>query len=180
MRPIKYHKDENSLSFYTYLSEVEYRVRAHFEWNENRKDLSHDRNENKHYEIAKRMLERGGRRDIFLGTRECQGYVEPCPFEEEPGDYDDISLSFGVMVHGITYPDEAVREEEKGKMTVRLWNAQMKNGVIAFPRPEECQIRRVLRDAPEKEFEEGRNFNGLREFEGGDLFGFDEDLGRNL
>ena len=60
--------------------------------------------------------------------------------------------SFGIMVHGITYPDEASREEEKGKMTVRLWNAQMKDGIIHFPRPEECEIRHVLRDAKQKKF----------------------------
>ena len=66
IRPIKY-GGGNDLAFYTYLRDVEYRVKAHFEWNENRKDLAQDRNENKHYDIAKRMLERGGRRDIFLG-----------------------------------------------------------------------------------------------------------------
>ena len=31
---------------------------------------------------SKRMLEKGGRQDIFLGTRDCQGYVEPCEFGE--------------------------------------------------------------------------------------------------
>lgn len=77
IRPIKYNDGGNDLSIYTYLSEVEYQVRAHFEWNTRRPDLACDRNENKHYAIAKRMVERGGRRDIFLGTRECQGYVSP-------------------------------------------------------------------------------------------------------
>lgn len=176
IRPIKYNGG-NDLSFYTYLKDVEYRVRAHFEWNENRKDLAQDRNENKHYDIAKRMLERGGRRDIFLGTRECQGYVEPCKFEEGTGVYDGSNMSFGVMLHGITYPDEAIREEEKGKMSVRLWNAQMKNGVIRFPRPEECNIRRCLKESMQKDFEMDKNFQGLKEFEGSDLFGMDENLG---
>ena len=176
IRPIKY-SGGNDLSFYTYLQDVEYRVKAHFEWNENRLDLAHDRNEHKHYDIARRMLERGGRRDIFLGVRECQGYVEPCPMNEGEGAYDKTSLSFGIMVHGITYPDEAVREEEKGKMTVRLWNAQMVNGVIRFPRPEECGIRRILRDEKQKSFVSGKNFVGLDEFEGGDAFGMVKDFG---
>ena len=78
IRPIHYQDSKNDLSIYTYLKDVEYQVRAHFVWNENRKDLVGDRNENKHWLIAKRMVERGGRRDIFLGTRECQAYVEPC------------------------------------------------------------------------------------------------------
>lgn len=58
MRPVKYNGG-NDLAYYTYLSDVEYQVRAHFEWNENRKDLADDRNENKHYDIARRMVERG-------------------------------------------------------------------------------------------------------------------------
>ena len=175
IRPIKY-SGGNDLSYYTYLHEVAYQIRAHFEWNENRKDLSHDRNENKHYDIANRMVERGGRRDIFLGARECQGYVEPCDFGEGKGAYDGTNLSFGIMVHGITYPDEADREEEKGKMTVRLWNAQMKDGIIHFLRPEQCEIRHILRNARLKEFESGKNFRGLQEFEGGDLFGVAQDF----
>lgn len=180
IRPIKY-SGGNDLSYYTYLRNVEYRVRAHFVWNENREDLAADRNENKHYDIAKRMIERGGRRDIFLGARECQGYVEPCSFDEGKGAYDDADpLSFGIMVHGITYPDEAVREEEKGKMTVRLWNARMEKGVICFPQPEQCEIRRILRDAGQKSFIPGQNFSGLSEFEGGDRFGMVEDLGGNV
>ena len=81
------------------------------------------------------------------------------------------------MVHGITYPDEAVREEEKGKMTVRLWNAQMADGIIRFPRPEECAIRQVLRDAKQKDFHLEKNFSGLMEFEGGEIFGMAENPG---
>ncbi|MDE7433188.1 MAG: type I-C CRISPR-associated protein Cas5c [Lachnospiraceae bacterium] len=180
IRPILYNYDKkkkNDLSYYTYLRNVEYRVKAHFEWNEGREDLAHDRNENKHYDIARRMVDRGGRRDIFLGARECQGYVEPCTFNEGVGEYDNTNLSFGVMVHGITYPDEAVREQEKGKMTVRLWNAQMINGVLYFPRPEECEIRHVIRDAKQKKFVFEENFTGLKEFEGGDLFGMVKDFG---
>lgn len=179
MRTILYNyekKKKSDLSYYTYLRNVEYQVKAHFEWNENRKDLAQDRNENKHYDIARRMVERGGRRDIFLGTRECQGYVEPCTFGEGNSTYDGTDLSFGIMVHGITYPDEAVRDEEKEKMSVRLWNAQMKNGIIHFPRPEECEMRRVLRDEKQKEFVPGKNFTGLQEFEGGGLFGMAKDF----
>lgn len=166
MRPIKYNGG-NDLAMYTYLHDVEYRVRAHFEWNDNRRDLEKDRNEHKHYDIAKRMVSRGGRRDIFLGTRECQAYVEPCDFEEGIGEYDSTNLAFGTMVHGITYADEAVREEEKGNMTVRLWNPKMKNGIIHFIRPEECTIRRVLQPMKMKQFNE-INFSGLQEFEGRD------------
>ncbi|MFR4352772.1 MAG: type I-C CRISPR-associated protein Cas5c [Roseburia sp.] len=171
MRPIKY-QGGNDLASYTYLRDVEYQVKAHFVWNENRTELAGDRNEDKHYQIAKRMLERGGRRDIFLGVRECQGYVEPCEFMEGEGAYDDMDLSFGMMVHGITYPDEAVRDEERGHMTTRLWNATMRKGVIYFPTPEECEIRKIIRPVECKKFDE-TNFSGLKEFERRDMFGMD-------
>lgn len=174
IRPVKF-SGGNDLSSYTYLKDVEYRVRAHFEWNENRLDLEKDRNENKHFFVAKRMLERGGRRDIFLGTRECQGYVEPCEFEEGVGTYDHQSISFGVMVHGITYPDEAVRTEEKGHMVTRLWNAALSDGKIVFPKPEECTIRRIIGKRDIKEFGE-HNFSGLNEFEGGEMFDMGESI----
>ncbi len=78
IRPISYNEPKNTLSIYNYLADVSYQVRAHFIFNENRRsDLGQDFNENKHHNIARRMVEKGGRRDIFLGTRECQGYVEP-------------------------------------------------------------------------------------------------------
>jgi CRISPR-associated protein Cas5d len=174
VRPINY-TGGNTLSIYTYLKDVEYQVKAHFEWNENRPDLEQDRDENKHHNIAKRMLERGGRRDIYLGTRECQAYVEPCEFSRGEGHYDKIDeLSFGLMLHGITYADEATKEEEKGHMTVRLWNPVMKKGIIEFVRPEECTIRRIVGEMKVKHFGMG-NFIGLDEFtEEGDLIGMDE------
>ena len=62
VKPVKY-SGGNDLSIYTYLADVEYQVKAHFVWNENRKDMEQDRNENKHWIVAKRMIERGGRRD---------------------------------------------------------------------------------------------------------------------
>ena len=121
IRPIKY-GGGNDLAYYTYLKSVRYQVKAHFEWNDNRPELIADRNENKHHNIAKRMILKGGRRDIFLGTRECQGYVEPCVFDSEPGAYAEIAeLSFGLMYHGLTYPDEAYSEQTKEKITANFW-----------------------------------------------------------
>lgn len=167
IRPIKYNGG-NDLSFYTYLKNCRYQVEAHFEWNQNRPELEKDRNENKHHNIAKRMIERGGRRDIFLGARECQGYVEPCVFGEGKGHYDDVDeLSFGLVLHGITYADEAYSEETKGKMTVRFWRPVMKRGIIDFVRPEKCDPRlcKTLCKMEMKAFgEDLQNFTGLKEF----------------
>lgn len=165
IRPLKY-GGGNDLAFYTYLKNCRYQVRAHFEWNENRPELAQDRNENKHHQIARRMIEKGGRRDVFLGTRECQGYVEPCCFGEGPGAYDEIAeLGFGLMYHGMTYADEAYTEDTRERMTARFWYPVMKRGVITFLRPEECPHQKLLRKMEMKLFGgEQNDFSGLREF----------------
>lgn len=146
-KPIEY-GGGNSLSIYTYLLDVEYQVQAHFEWNLHREDLAKDRNENKHYFVAKRMIERGGRRDIFLGTRECQGYVEPCRFGEENSIYDNYGeIDFDLTFHGFDYPDELGKNE----LYARLWRPKMINGIVEFIRPEQCQLRKFIREmAPRK------------------------------
>ncbi len=155
----------NSLSIYTYLFDVEYRVQAHFEWNLHREDMADDRNENKHYFIARRMIERGGRRDVFLGTRECQGYVELCRLAEGPGFYDNYGeLGFDLMFHGFDYPDEIGKSE----FYSRFWRPKMVNGVVDFIRPEECAIRKFVRsmraNPPEsKGFEEEGLLEGYEE-----------------
>lgn len=166
VRPIHYNDAKNDLSYYTYLRDCAYQVQAHFEWNENRPELAHDRNEHKHHNIAKRMIEKGGRRDVFLGTRECQGYVEPITFGKGVGFYDEIpQLAFGVMYHGITYADEAYSAQTKGKLTVRLWHPTMEQGVITFCKPKDCPIQRPVRDMEIKPFGESLgNFVGHPEF----------------
>ncbi len=144
----------NSLAIYTFLHEVEYQVEAHFEWNEHRPELAHDRIGGKHHSIAKKSLEKGGRQDIFLGTRDCQAYVEPCKFGEGDGTYDDIGeLGFGLMFHGFDYPDETGKNE----LSSRFWQATMKQGVLKFPRPEHCTVRRVVRKMKPKSFDLGGN-----------------------
>lgn len=166
IRPIKYHGG-NDLAYYTYLKDCRYQVQAHFEWNENRPELAQDRNENKHHEIAKKMIRKGGRRDIFLGARECQGYVEPCIFGEEISVYEETpTLAFGLMYHGLTYADEAYSKETADRMTANFWYPVMEKGIITFPRPEECPLHKFLRPMKKKSFGETLdNFSGLSEFE---------------
>ncbi|HEY4601855.1 MAG TPA: type I-C CRISPR-associated protein Cas5c [Cerasibacillus sp.] len=150
IRPLNY-GGGNTLAHYTYLRDVRYQVQAHFIFNPHRPDLAYDRNEHKHHNILKRSLKAGGRRDIFLGARECQAYVEPCVFGEGKGFYDNYGdIHLGTMVHGINYPDETGRD----KMEVRLWNPVMKNGVITFIRPDECDNIRPLKEMKAKSFDE--------------------------
>lgn len=149
MKPLDYVSGGNTLSIYTYLTGdarsedpvevtdgpgVEYQVSAHFEWNIHHAELVGDCVDGKHYAIAKRSLERGGRQDIFLGTRDCQGYVAPGVFGEGLGDYDSGgALDYGLTFHSFDYPDET----GTGRLGANFWRPKLVNGVLTFPRPDE-------------------------------------------
>jgi len=144
----------NTLAIYTLLSDVEYQVRIHFEWNEHRPELKKDQIDGKHFAIAQRMLERGGRQDIFLGTRDCQGYVEPCEFGSGSSHYDGAGeLAFGIMFHGFDYPDETGDE----KLHARFWRPTMINGVVHFTRPDKCNFKKSVRAMSMKLFDSNQN-----------------------
>lgn len=171
IKPLKY-GGGNDLSVYTYLADVEYQLKAHFEWNLFRPDMEEDRIDGKHFQIAKRMIDKGGRQDIFLGARECQGYVEPCVFGEGGGAYDEIErLDYGIMFHGFDYPDENGKTDENGKpnesgeycLYSRFWKPVMQKGVIKFIRPEECTMRKFVREMiPNPPQSIGLNEEGLK------------------
>ena len=118
--------------------------------------------------VAKRMIEKGGRRDIFLGARECQGYVEPCRFGEEKSDYDNYGeIAFDLMFHGFDYPDELGKDE----LHARFWRPKMVDGKIDFVRPEACtntEIRQVYesQSAESVGLEEDELLEGFEEWEG--------------
>lgn len=151
-KPLEY-GGGNTLAIYTFLADVEYQVRAHFEWNEHQPGLADDRIDGKHFAIARRMLELGGRQDIFLGTRDCQGYVEPCEFGSGVGHYDGIDrMDFGLTFHGFDYPDET----GDTVLTARFWRPVMEFGQVRFPRPEACDIRKPVRPMTAKRFGKSR------------------------
>ncbi|WP_367359377.1 type I-C CRISPR-associated protein Cas5c [Syntrophus sp. (in: bacteria)] len=152
-KPLEY-GGGNTLAIYTFLSDVEYQVRAHFEWNNHHKALGKDRIDGKHFAIAKRMLELGGRQDIFLGTRDCQGYVEPCIFGEGGGAYDgDDEIGYGLMFHGFDYPDETGTND----LYARFWYPKLKKGLLTFERPEDCklELKKFVREMVPKTFGTG-------------------------
>ena len=154
-KPLEY-SGGNTLAIYTFLADVEYQVQAHFEWNQHQPDLAADRIDGKHFNVARRMLERGGRQDIFLGTRDCQGYVEPCEFGSGQGHYDGTGeLGFGLMLHGFDYPDET----GEPRLEARFWRPTMVDGIIRFGRPEDCTIHKFIREMKPKRFGMGKNMN---------------------
>jgi len=143
----------NTLAIYTFLFDVEYQVRAHFEWNVHRPELKGDQIEGKHFSILERTLDRGGRQDIFLGTRDCQGYVEPCVFGSGAGHYDAAGeVTYGLSFHGFDYPDETGNP----MLQARFWQPTVVDGYIKFPRPEACSVRKDIRSMAPKKFGEGK------------------------
>lgn len=154
LKPLRWDKGGNDLSIYTYLQHVEYQVQAHFEWNPYREELKADQIDGKHFSIINRVLEKGGRQDIFLGTRDCQGYVEPCVFGEGVGTYDETpELSFGQVFHSFDYPDEIGIDE----FHANFWQAKMEKGVLNFPKPKDCKVKRFIRKMTPKQFSLGQN-----------------------
>lgn len=81
-------------------------------------------------------------------------------FGEGEGAYDQIDeLGFGLMFHGFDYPDETGIEE----LHSRFWHATLKHGVLEFPRPEQCTIRRFVRAMSAKDFIFGENILEVEE-----------------
>ena len=143
VNPLKMTEGGHSPAYYTYLADPAYQVEVKFIWNMHRgPEYEGDRIEGKHYTIASEMIRKGGRRDVFLGTRECQASVEPCVFGEGEGYYDHSGRrDFGIMFHGFSYPDETGIDE----LRTRFWKPCMQDGVIEFIRPEECTMTRFIR-----------------------------------
>ena len=132
----------NDLNSYTYLTDVCYLVKFHFAWNLDREDLAHDRNIKKHEAIMERSLKKGGRRDVFLGTRECFALVEQIDKEEYENSksfYDGQNLSFGIMFQEFIYPTQP-----GGELISCFTETNMQNGVITFKDSKDCEIKNTL------------------------------------
>ncbi|MCH3950870.1 MAG: type I-C CRISPR-associated protein Cas5c [Acidaminococcus sp.] len=137
---------KKDLSHFTYLRDVSYAIKFHFEWAEGRPQLEQDRNEKKHEQILLRSMKRGGRRDIFLGTRECIGAVTRLREKE----YDALTppftgkLSLGIMFHSFSYQETNKNKKGEGELYSQFDSIVMENGVIRFKRPEDCPIHHML------------------------------------
>lgn len=136
----KHLNGSKGLSNYTYLQDVAYQVQIRIEVNEERMDLQEDFILPKHFAIFKQAIKKGGRKDVFLGTRDCYAYVEPCEFGEGTGYYDRSgTINYGLAVHSINYPNS-----KNPNFSTNLWDSNMVDGVIHFPKPSECTITRTL------------------------------------
>jgi len=61
-------------------------------------------------------------------------------------------LSFGLMFTASTTPTN-----RDHKLHARFWRPTLTNGALRFPRPEECTIRKFVRDMTPKRFGIGEN-----------------------
>ncbi|WP_282709037.1 type I-C CRISPR-associated protein Cas5c [Ligilactobacillus sp. Marseille-Q7487] len=126
------------LNYVTYLRDVKYLVKYHFEWNLTREDLKQDRNMKKHEAIAERSIQRGGRRDVFLGTRECVGLVTGITkedYDNAQGAYFNQTISFGLQFHSFIYP-----KSSKEKLKSCYTETVMKDSTIVFKNQEDCEV----------------------------------------
>lgn len=131
---LNYFEHGSDISVYTYLRDVRYKVLAHLEFPEGASTEA----QHKHYSIARRMLRKGGRREVFLGIKSCPAEIAPCCFYEGEGFYDNSNESFGLMYHSLTYKDGE-------PCSVQLFSCRMERGIIAFPPPESCPVSRIIR-----------------------------------
>lgn len=132
----------NDLNSYTMIKSPEYLVKFHFEWNLDREDLANDRNVKKHEAIMERSLKKGGRRDVFIGTRECVGYIDYLnkeEYENTKSFYDGQSLSFGIMFSEFIYPTKP-----GGELISCFTSTTMDNGIISFKDSKDCEIKNTL------------------------------------
>jgi len=126
----------------TYLYDVHYIVEAHFEWSGKQPE---DEDLAKHMCIFERALEVGGRRDVFLGMRECTATVESLNediknvkaekrfdafFEKCRKEHQGLNLNIGVMFHSWEWGTG-----KDGTDTPTIFNAQVRDGILKYPHP---------------------------------------------
>jgi CRISPR-associated protein Cas5d len=61
------------------------------------------------------------------------------------------------MFHGFDYPEET----GNAKLEARFWRPTMVEGVLKFSRPEDCAIRKFVRDMTPKRFGVGKNVQSV-------------------
>ncbi|MCC9984860.1 type I-C CRISPR-associated protein Cas5, partial [Streptococcus agalactiae] len=117
-------------------------IKFHFIWNEDRKDLNSDRLPAKHEAIMERSIRKGGRRDVFLGTRESVGLVDDISQEEYEAAvsyYNGVNIDLGIMFHSFAYP-----KDKKTPLKSYFTKTVMENGVITFKTQSDCDIVNTL------------------------------------
>lgn len=142
----------------SYLYNVHYIIEAHFEWSGKHPE---DENLGKHLDIFHRSLEAGGRRDVFLGLRECTAIVEPIDekfyalksqdrfnavVDEQHGKWKRLGQTGLTMGIGLMFYAWDWGAAKDGTDVPIFFNALVKKGILEYPRPEDdaTLIRQVF------------------------------------
>jgi len=141
----KYLTSGTDRAYNVYLDDVRYQVRVEMLWS-NDEAYAKDRNVKKHMDSANRWTKRGGKSSVYLGKADCIADVKPCKFGEGVSYYDNIDISFGLMLHGQTWPNAGYDEVTKTHIVTRMFYCEMTNGIITFPAPKDCPVQRVIRE----------------------------------
>ena len=89
-----------------------------------------------------RSIKKGGRRDVFLGTRECLGLVDEISqneYEEAKSYYGGQTIDFGIMFHSFAYPTN-----KQTPLRSYFTQTVMKDGTIHFKKQSNCEIMNTL------------------------------------
>lgn len=139
----------------TYLYDLHYIVESHFDWSGKHTE---DEDMVKHMCIFDRSLEAGGRRDVYLGTRECNAVVEPMntdirryPARERFDRFADewhrthhgFNLNVGIMFHSWEWGTG-----KDGTDTPMFFGAQVKQSELQYPHPDDSN--KVIRQSFER------------------------------
>lgn len=130
---LDYFKNGRDISIYTYLRDVRYQVLARLEFVQNISPQARL----KHFSVLRRMLKRGGRRMIYLGTASCPAELSLTRFGTGSGYYDNESADLGMMYHSISY-------QNGSPCSVQLFHCLMQRGIIIFPTPQDCAVSRAI------------------------------------
>lgn len=137
---------KNDRSFVTYLTNVEYLVKFHFSWNYQKDHdiFEKDRDYDKHEAIMKKSLNKGGRQDSFLGTRECFGLIESiseADYLTAKSYYNNSTKNLGIMFHSFSYPKDTTE-----KLKANYIPTTMINGTVTFKKRSDCTITNLIDD----------------------------------
>lgn len=134
-----YVRDPGDIYTYQYLRDCSYEIKAHYVFNNNYPQLKGDFKFGKHNQLLRQAIKAGGERDLCFGCRECQAYIVD-GVAGTKGYYDEFGeIDFGVMFHSYVMP--TYKDPHRYAL---LWSAKMIDGVIKYPKPDECELRRQL------------------------------------
>ena len=125
---------------YQYLYDCEYVIKAHYLQNKRFPEINRMFSFSYYSNEIAHQIKCGGERDLYFGCRECQALIRKKDVSEIKGYYDGSgTIDLGEMFHSIVYP-----ANDDKYIYAKHWHATMQDGVIRFPKPNECPTERAI------------------------------------